>query len=116
MTIEHTDEIFNDSFGLWISSLFSAISGRNPGIGFDEQKQAFFFLLEKWLEEGKIRFCRPDDPLNQVWETDSNQIINYLKERWPTDACDEQDSDLNLYFYEIPAILWVDSTGKLHGS
>lgn len=110
------DEIYNDSFGLWISGLFSAISGHSPDISFASQKQVFFILLRKWLDEGKIHFCHPDDPLGKPWAADADEIIHYLQERWPKSAEVEDDSDLNLYFYEIPAILWVGPNGELVGS
>jgi len=116
MNIAHVDEIYADAFGSWISGLFSAIGGRNPGLSFDEHKGAFFDLLRRWLDEDKIRFCAPDDPLDGVWDAPADDIIQFLQDRWPAGATHENDPALNLYFYEMPALLWVDRSGKLYGS
>ncbi len=61
MKIDHIEDILRCSFGLWISGLFSAISGWNSGITFQEQREAFFGLLEQLLNEGKIKFCPPNE-------------------------------------------------------
>ena len=116
MKVVNFEKIYEDSFGLWVSGLFGAISGNNPGISFEEHKEVFFWILEQWIQSGKILFCDPQDPLGKPWKADAKEIILYLKERWPESAKAEDDENLNLYFYEIPAILWVGEDGKLHGS
>jgi len=116
MTIPNLDKIYSDAFGLWISSLFSAIEGNNEGMTFDDQREAFFAVLSLWLDQRMIRFCSPSDPLGEVWDAPVTDIVDYLKARWPPNATDAHDPDLNLYFYEIPALLWVGADGRLHGS
>lgn len=116
MTVPDLEKIHSDSFGLWVSGLFSAIEGNNRGMSFTDQKQAFFEILTLWLDEGKIKFCRPDEPLGQVWDASSREIVDYLRALWPPEAQDENDVNLNIYFYEIPAVKWVDVDGDLHGS
>jgi hypothetical protein len=116
MKILNLEKIYGDAFGLWVSGLFSAIEGNNKGLSFESQKEAFFEIIKLWLDQGKIKFCKPTDPLNEVWDAPSDQIVEYLQSHWPQHAMDEDDADLNMYFYEIPAMLWVGADGKLHGS
>jgi hypothetical protein len=127
--IAHVDEIINDSFGLWISSLFSAISGRNPEISFEDHKESFFWLIAHLLTTGKIKFIAPGadcyiSPSNlnprftihdtdAHWQASPREIINYLRGRWPSNASQENDPDLLVYFYEIPSVIWVSETGEL---
>jgi hypothetical protein len=113
--ISNFEKIYSDSFGLWVSGLFSAIEGNNRGLSFDNQREAFFEIIKLWLDQGGIKFCKPTDPLSEVWHVRSDQIVEYLKSHWPQHATNEDDDDLNMYFYEIPAIFWVGSDGKLHG-
>jgi hypothetical protein len=130
--IAHVDEIINSSFGLWISSLFSAISGWNPEISFDEQKEAFFWLVELMLKSGKMKFIAPgadcyvspSNPnprftihdIDAQWQAPASEIINYLRERWPSATSGEHDPSLSVYFYEIPGVIWVSETGELVAS
>ena len=116
MTIRNLDKIYSDAFGLWISGLFSAIEGNNTGMTFDDHREAFFAILKLWLDQGKIRFCTPSDPLGEVWDAPSAQIVDYLKARWPRSATHAHDSDLNLYFYDIPALFWVGADGQPYRS
>ncbi|UTM59442.1 hypothetical protein L4174_022355 [Photobacterium sp. CCB-ST2H9] len=116
MIIKNENEIFTDSFGLWVSGLFSAISGHIPEVSFDEQKDIFFTLLTNWMNEGKVFFCSPEGPLETFWDAENDEIISYLKRLWPESVTSELDSDLNLYFYEIPAIVWVGPGGTFIGS
>jgi hypothetical protein len=62
--------ILHCSFGLWISGFFSAISGWNPGITFQEQKEAFFDLLRQLLDQRTIKFCPP----NEFWHEGYNVL------------------------------------------
>ncbi len=119
MKIEHVEEICRDSFALWSSGFFSAISGWNPDLTFEEHKEAFFWLLKKLLDEGKVICCPPDDPLCRIhrgWTTSSDEIIAYWRAHWPESAEDENDTDLNFYFYEMPGIIWLGEDGKWYGS
>ncbi|WP_330961321.1 hypothetical protein [Photobacterium sp. 53610] len=116
MIVKNTDKIFEDAFGLWVSGLFSAISGNNPELSFDEQKEVFFSLLKIWMNEGKIFFCSPEDPLGTRWDAETDDIIFYLTSLWPESAKSENDPDLNVYFYEIPAIVWIGPNGEIIGS
>ncbi|WP_217870730.1 hypothetical protein [Chromobacterium violaceum] len=110
------EKVYKDALGLWVSGLFSAISGNNPQLPFCEQKDIFFSLLRTWLAEGRILFCDPCDPLGAPWKADVDEIVDYLQARWPVSVDSEYDPDLNVYFYEIPAILWVGPSGEIIGS
>lgn len=119
MKIDHIQDIVNCSFGLWISGLFSAISGWNPDITFQEHTEAFFALLKELLDAGKVRFCPPNELWHEgydVWDADTSTILEYLQCRWPSEAISANDLVLTNYFYEMPAILWVAADGALHGS
>jgi len=110
------EKIHRDAFGLWMSSLFSSIEGNKKDLSFEEQKEIFFDILLLWLDQGRIKFCKPSDPLGQVWDVPGMIIVEYLRSHWPHGAADPHDADLNMYFYEMPAILWVRADGRLHGS
>jgi hypothetical protein len=119
MKIGHVEDILRCSFGLWISGFFSAISGWNPGITFEEQEEAFFELLGQLLDQERVKFCPPNELWREgydVWDADTPTILQYLRSRWPADAISEKDVSLTNYFYDMPAILWIASDGSLHGS
>lgn len=127
--IEHIDEVIGDSFGLWITGLFSAIGGWNPALSFEERKEAFFWLIERLLRTGKIRFVAPGadcyvspenphpwftiDDHDAQWQEAPEKIVVQLCAQWPQHARDESDLDLVTYFYSIPAIIWVADDGSL---
>ena len=130
--IEHIDEIVNDSFGLWVSGLFSAISSWNPTLSFEEHRDAFFWLIEQLLRAGKIRFIAPgadcytshknpyprftinDDEAQ--WREAPEEIVAQLRSEWPEHTCNESDLDLVTYFYSIPGIIWIGEDGTLVAS
>jgi hypothetical protein len=118
--LDHVEEICEGSFALWSSSLFSGISGYNPELTFEEHKEAFFWLLKKLLDEGKVRFDAPSELWSdsyQIWDISSEGIIEYLRDRFPKDAISEDDSSVNLYFYTtVPPIMWLGEDGKWYGS
>lgn len=130
--IEHIDEIIRDAFGLWITGLFGAISAWNPALSFEEHKDAFFWLIEKLLLAGKIKFIAPGadcytSPKNPhpqftiedaeaQWHETPREIVAYLLARWPEHAHNENDLDLVTYFYSIPGIIWVGEDGTLVAS
>ncbi|HDR9584501.1 TPA: hypothetical protein QDC22_002914 [Burkholderia stabilis] len=119
MKIEGIESILDSSFGQWSSGLFSAIGGYNPGITFADQKQAFFYLLRQLLEQGKVRFCPPNELWREgydIWDADVSTIMDYWESHWPGSVISENDILLANYFYDMPAILWVASDGTLHGS
>ncbi|MFS8048046.1 hypothetical protein [Rhizobium sp. BR 314] len=130
--IEHIDEIVRDSFGLWITGLFSAINSWNPTLSFDEHKEAFFWLIEYLLRVGKIKFIAPGadcytSPQNPYprltiqddeaqWHETPGSIVAYLRAQWPESVSAENDLDLQTYFYSIPGIIWVGENGVLVAS
>lgn len=131
--IENEEQIVSDSFGMWIIALWGNISFQNPGLALQEYKTSFFMMLEKLLDEGKVRFVKPDadvyynaktnpNPrytINDVeshWNVNTEEILSYLKDEWPSAAKDKDDLELNAYFYKIPAIIWRGEDGKWYGS
>lgn len=119
MQINFIPEIIRDSCGLWMSGLFSAISGWNPHFTFEDQKSAFFYLIEKLLNEGKIKFYVPKELWNggnEIWEVEPEIIVSYLRRKWPNRVSSENDIALTNYFYDMPAIIWVDEDGSFLAS
>ncbi|WP_140921498.1 hypothetical protein [Limnobaculum xujianqingii] len=117
--ISNLEEIIEDSKELWLSGLFGSIIGWNPGYDIPVYKDMFFNIIRILLDQEVVRFCRPDDPLGRkepYWKADSDTIVNYLQENWPDNVTDENDEELNMYFYEMPAILWRDEAGNYKGS
>ncbi len=131
-SVEHAAEIIQDSFGLWISGLFSAVRGYNPWMTFAQQKKAFFSLIEYMLVMGKIKFIAPgadcyispNNPFPRFtihdseahWKASPKEIVEYLIAHWPEDALDENDVNILLYFYEMPGVIWVREDGSFVGS
>jgi hypothetical protein len=111
------NSLYNESFGLWITGLFGNIPAfcQNE-IGIGEHKSMFFYVLEKWLREGRVVFCSPDTPLDGRWVDSPANIISCLKDMWPESITDRNDIALTVYLHEIPAILWVGDNGEIVGS
>lgn len=101
------DKIYDESYGLWISGLFSCISGSYPEISFENHKEIFFGILTLWLKTGRVYMRSPESPLSGVWVESPENIVCSLKEKWPASARHEDDINLNYYFFEIPSIVWV---------
>lgn len=132
MNIRFVEEIVSDSFGLWISALFSAVCSWNPELSFCQQKDAFFSVIEYLVANGKIKFIAPgadcyvtsDNPHPRFsikdeechWALDTSQIVAYLKDRWPDEVSSANEEALTVYFYKMPGIIWVDDTGVLFAS
>lgn len=126
---EEYPEILTECFGLWSNSLWSRYNGLEK---FSDLKDAFFYLVDRLLTEGAIRFVRPNEdvlftagkppPKKRVsdvethWLVPNEEILDYLRKRWPKDAVDFDDRDLSLFFFEIPPIVWRDADGKWIGS
>ena len=132
MEMGHENDIVHDAFGLWISGLFSAVCGWNPGASFLEKKVFFFTLLEKLLQERKVMFIAPgaDCYVSQTnptpkltvadtearWSAPIPEIMNYVRERWPETVSEENDVELMYYFCELPGLIWVGEGGRLVAS
>ncbi|WP_154660686.1 hypothetical protein [Pseudomonas cremoricolorata] len=132
MDIRLVEEIVRDSFGLGVSALFSAIGSWNPELSFSQQKNAFFSVVEYLLVTGRIKFIAPntdcyissDNPhpkfsINDEeshWRLDAQQIVSFLKDKWPEGVVSESDEALTMYFYEVPGIIWVGENGNLFSS
>lgn len=130
--LSQIDKIVEDSFGLWIFGLFSAISGNSPGIAFHSHREAFFRIVGHLLQTGRIKFVAPGadcyvSPTNPhprftihdheaQWHASPHEIVSYLREKWPENACHEDDLLLIDYFYEIPGVIWVGDDGTLVAS
>lgn len=121
------------AFGQWIDGLWTW----HPNLNYAEQKEAFFILLDRLLREGKVKFVKPDadvyhrynsdikdhyhpkfsvnDPETH-WDAPIEEILTYLRERWPQSVSHKDDIKLTEYFYEIPAIIWRGEDGKWYSS
>lgn len=137
-------DLWQNSFGGWISVLWSSLAEVMPEESLAVQKETFFAVIGKWLGDGKIRFFPPavgsstmsvartyncgygrwaasyaDDRPVIFWNEDPGVIVAYLKAGWPAEARDAKDESLISYFYDpslCPGILWVDEDGGLKAS
>lgn len=132
MNIPHEHEIVRDAFGQWVSGLFGAVCGWNPSVKFTEQKELFFSLLEKLLDDGRVMFIAPgadcyissDNPKPKLtiedpdahWKAPVAEIMRFVRDGWPSGANDMNDLELTYYFYELPGLIWVREDGKLVAS
>jgi hypothetical protein len=116
MKIAGIADIVQNTFGLWITALFDGILVPNPGLTFIEHKEAFFWLVEELLREGRIKFCPPSELWRDgydIWDADEMTIITYLRSHWPQSARSKNDLVLVDYFYAMPAILWIGEGEKI---
>lgn len=104
-------EIYDISKDGWLSGFFSAIPSFVKDISFEQHKEIFFELTEKWLKEGLIKFDYP--PLDEyagkegIWDADNDTVMQYLKDGFPKNATNELDEDVNMYFYLVaPPVNW----------
>lgn len=121
------------AFGRWLIGLWGEYEGLET---FSEQKEAFFYLLERLLRDGKAKFVKPDadvyhrydtvtrqqilpprtinDPETH-WNAPVEEILDYLRQHWPQAATHKDDLELNAYFYRMPAIIWKGEDGTWYG-
>lgn len=132
MNIEHENEITRAAFGQWVSGLFGAVCGWNSEATFEEQKEIFFLLLERMLNDGRVMFIVPgadcyissenpnpkltiEDP-KAHWRAPVSEIMEFVRSRWPVKATGMNDLELTYYFYELPGLIWIGEDGKLVAS
>jgi hypothetical protein len=124
-------EIVRNVFGLSASALFSAIDPDDL-LSLKEKKWAFFEAIKQLLDAGKIKFIAPGadcyvSPANPCpkltiqdseshWSATAEEIVASLSAQWPIQVNDENDPELTVYFYSIPAIIWVGDDGSLVSS
>jgi hypothetical protein len=115
-------------FAHWITCLFVEYDG----FTFEENKEAFFYLIGRLLREGKARFIAPGvdcyiSPSNPNpryscededahWKASPEEIIASLKSQWPTDVSEVDDVEMIVYLHTIPGIIWLGDDGEWHGS
>jgi len=108
---EDYDGFCKDCFAHWITCMWGKY---RDGFTFEENKEAFFYLLERLLREGKVKFDQPDKP--EAWDASPEEILEHFRKHWPTSATDEQDLNLHIYLYRMPGIGWLGEDGQWHGS
>jgi hypothetical protein len=132
MTANDDTEIVKDVFGLSLASLFSAVSGRNPQATFSEKKVTFFSLLTRLLNGGRMMFIVPgadcyvssEKPTSELtiydaaarWTAPTNEIVQFISERWPSEVNNDDDIELLIYFYTLPGLIWVTDDGEFISS
>lgn len=132
MIVKCLDRILSDSFGGTTSILFSSIDNWNQDLPFDQRKEAFFWVVEKLINEGVVKFLAPNidcykSPDNENpkfktsdeeahWKLSPKEIVSNLKDKWPENVVDAEDMDLTIYFLEIPSIIWLDGKGGFFSS
>jgi hypothetical protein len=132
-------EIWKQCFGGHIRCLWYSVDYPMDTVSVAQQKAAFFWLTERWLREGKIRFTIPRDltdarsalgrlspiavdPKTQrhellYWDETPDVILDFMKSAMPsTEDRAEEDDIMNALYIDFPYILWVDADGVMHGS
>ncbi|WP_146193144.1 hypothetical protein [Maritimibacter sp. 55A14] len=123
------EEIISNCFGLWINCLWIRYEELSS---FDEYREAFFLLLRRLLDEGHVRFIKPDidiyfvagkpppnlsiDDEENHWIADTDGILEHLRKSWPECANNFNDESVSLFFFEIPPLIWKDENGVWRGS
>jgi hypothetical protein len=98
----------------WIIHYWEEVCMLAPQLDFQEKKEAFFYLLERLLREGKVTFDHPDKP--ELWGETPEVMLSYFKTHWPANVSAEDDIDLTTYFYRMPGVSWLGPDGEWHGS
>jgi len=116
--IENLEELAKGIEGLSLRPLFCKIRELNQDISFWQQKDAFFWVLEKWLSEGRLKLVSPersalppeqaeDLGLPLYWEAEAESITAELRDKWPRNVLDENDDELKKYFFKLPKVIWI---------
>jgi hypothetical protein len=118
LTIDSQYEGFcRDCFAHWITCLWGKY---DDSFTFEENKEAFFYLLERLLREGKVKFENPFGDEPKYWEATPEVIVAHLKAGWPQAATTEGDETIVSFFYDdwrrCPPIYWLGPDGEWHGS
>jgi hypothetical protein len=104
----------------WIIHYWEEVCVLAPQLSFQEKKEAFFYLLERLLREGKVKFENPFGNEPKCWEATPEVIVAHLKAGWPQAATTEGDETIVSFFYDdwrrCPPIYWLGPDGEWHGS
>lgn len=134
---EEFEDVLDVCFGNWIHGIFGGYEKLHI---FEEEKEAFFILLKKLVDENKIVIFPPEKyyinnesysvPTMQqrdpdtvrpyvYWNESSDIILKYMRSVFPSNVTDENDEELNDFWYgnDCVRIGWVDSdTGHITAS
>jgi hypothetical protein len=151
---ENLSDVARSAFGCWINAIWGFVPvWLNHDINHTDQKEAFLYLLERLLREGKVLLTPPaliedqepyywviadgyavsgdnprrpatraaeDEPNRfRVWDVPIEKQIAYIRDVFPNNVSDPNDSDLNIFWYDgrCPWIGWIDpETGVLWAS
>lgn len=88
-----------------------------------KKKDLLFEIIDYLVRKGDIKFLSPNadcyvslenkEPALSIenekshWNEDPEVVVKYLSSKWPDGVVDMNDINLTMYFYEIPAIIWV---------
>ncbi len=78
----------------------------------------------KFIAPGADCYVSPENPkprftiedIDAQWNATPEEIVGQLRAQWPKQARNENDSELTMYFYSIPGIIWVGEDGALMAS
>jgi len=109
------DDVSVTSYGLSMGTMWQHISVEcaNKPENYNLRKKIFFILLEKLLNEGKIKLAK--DGL--FLEGEIEQQLRELESSWPPYPSEDEDDDLDefgmWFFVKAPAgIVWITSEGE----
>jgi hypothetical protein len=114
------DEIYQYSNGLEIHNFFGNVVASLSKPTFEEHKQKFFEILEKFLREGKIAFKlnsqikgyaeqkQKTEGRETLWDAPPSEIVKYIQNIFPSQIIDEDDIELLIFFLsECPQMVWI---------
>lgn len=130
------DKIANDQLGNWIDGIFWTYYDLKT---FEEEKEAFFILLKKLIDEQKIVIFPPEKywikntysvptkaiqdanypELLYFWDECSETIVNYMRSVFPPNIINENDMELYDFWYgnDCVRIGWINhETGEVVAS
>lgn len=132
--VEHdVDEIIADNSGRGANLLWDYVCYCEPDLSFEAKKERFFEIVKLLLEDGRMRIAKPDAdvyfnpsqgryPLQTVadtethWIAPSQEILAWLRGKWPPGVKEEADPELTFYFFEIPTLIWKEEGGRWNGT
>jgi len=119
LTAAQIEQLTEPYYRGWIIHYWEELCMVAPNLSFAEKKEAFFYLLERLLRKGKIRFQHPfeDKPF---WDTSPEIIVQHLKAGWPDSATTEGDEAIVSFFYDdwrrCPPVEWLGTDGQWYSS
>ncbi|MGO4154831.1 DUF596 domain-containing protein [Cupriavidus sp. YAF13] len=107
---ERRQEIADLTEGMALDAVWLCV--RQDYGDFNVAREAFLWLLEKFLENGIVKLGKKD----RILEGDSNKIVRRFRESFPTSEAElEKNTGLAIWFFsdDCPGgAVWIDDVGN----